>query len=240
MEDNKNDKNANSKKENDVFEKCYERAIKAREHHYNNFNYWTNFYAIIIGALFVGYYEVSSNEFLQIVVSIVGFAASFAWLQSFRGYYHWIKHWIEVVMFHETQYLKSVTDCKNMPLSEEDRNKLRVYSLYYEHGSPCCPFNTKNISTQKISLRFIWLLVLAWGILLLNNFFQLLCNYCTLDFLNNCSECSCILLSIGIAAALLIIVFIMIIFCLPNESDIDKHHRLKKDIKGYQVESPIS
>lgn len=86
-------------------EKSFQHAIEARQHHYNNFNYWMNFYAIVIGALFVGYYNTTDNCLLNVVIVILGFATTFAWLQSFRGYYHWIKHWIEVVKFHEDNIL---------------------------------------------------------------------------------------------------------------------------------------
>ena len=98
------------------FEKSYMRAIKAREHHYNNFNYWMNFYAIIIGALFVGYYKIKEDELLKAIVTFIGFATTLAWLQSFRGYYHWIKHWMNVVIFHEENFIKTkMADKSNIP-----------------------------------------------------------------------------------------------------------------------------
>lgn len=147
----------------DETKECYERAIKAHEHHYSNFNYWMNFYAIIIGALFVGYYTIKEDELLKTIITLIGFATTLAWLQSFRGYYHWIKQWINVVMFHEEQHIKAAN------LVENDKESNRVYSLYYESAEEKshCSLTSRNISTQKMTLRLIFILLLSWLILLM-------------------------------------------------------------------------
>lgn len=220
-------------------EKSYKRAIKAREHHYSNFNYWMNFYAIIIGALFVGYYTIKEDELLKTIVTLIGFATTLAWLQSFRGYYHWIKHWMNVVMFHEEQYMKSTGH------NENKKESSRVYSLYYEsdEDNSDCPLKTRNISTQKMTLRLIFVLLLSWLILLVYNSCSLigihLCTVCEKIFLCGClnSLLRCLLMLILLAGMLIAIIWLFC-FCKDKESDVTYHYRLIGHIDDYHIEPP--
>ena len=219
-----------------MFEKSYQRAIEAREHHYSNFNHWMNFYTITIGALFIGYYTVKEDDLLKTIITFIGFATTFAWLQSFRGYYHWIKHWMNVVMFHEERYLKSI---------EKDGitdDNMRIYSLYYESDeeNSHCPLKTRNISTQKMTLRLIFVLLLSWLILLVKNCCSLLgihfCTVCEKDCQCECIVCSLhcqiILVCVGVLLAL------VLLFCYSKESDIFHHYRLKGNAGDYTVLPP--
>lgn len=212
------------------FEKSYKRAIIAREHHYKNFNYWMNFYAIIIGALFVGYYTIDDDLLLKMIVALMGFAASFAWFQSFRGYYHWIKQWMNVVMFYEEKYLQE----ENTQNGNIDMENMKVYSMYYESDddeNSCCLIKSRNISTQKITLRFIFILVIAWLILLIYNIISSV----------NCSNgireyfCSCICSYLILIGVLLILGIITFLFCCGTESDVSKHTKLKGHIGNYTI-----
>lgn len=221
----------------DETKECYERAIKAREHHYSNFNYWMNFYAIIIGALFVGYYTIKEDELLKTIITLIGFATTLAWLQSFRGYYHWIKQWMNVVMFHEEQYIKATGHIEN----EKDSN--RVYSLYYESGDKDShsPLKTRNISTQKMTLRLIFVLLLSWFILLIYNVCsQLGIHLCTICEKNCHCGCLCCLPYCLLIVVILLLIVIIWLFCLCKEkgSDTKHHYRLKGYISNYTVEPP--
>ena len=225
----------------DELEKSYERAIKAREHHYKNFNYWMNFYALIIGALFVGYYTINDDCMLKMIVTLIGFSASFAWLQSFRGYYHWIIQWINVVQFHEEKYLESVNENNKENVIEIDN--LRTYTLYYESDDEesKCPLKSRNISTQKMTLRFIFLLTITWGFLLIYHFVNMLfLNFCT-AYLKGC-KCGCIVISnscLILATIFCIgIILLFMLFCKDTGSHIKRHCRLKGDIGKYTVVSP--
>lgn len=225
--------------EENEYEKNYMRAIKAREHHYNNFNYWMNFYAIIIGALFVGYYTIKEDELLKTIITLIGFATTLAWLQSFRGYYHWIKQWINVVMFHEEQYIKAAN------LVENDKESNRVYTLYYESDEEDshCPLKTRNISTQKMTLRLIFVLLLSWLILLVYNSCSLigihLCTICEKIFHCGClsSLFRCLLMLI-LLAGMLIAIICLFCPCKDNDSDTTYHYRLKGHIDNYHIEFP--
>lgn len=220
--------------EEDIFEKSYKRAIKGREHHYNNFNYWTNFYAIVIGALFVGYYKITDDMFLRGIVAFLGFATTFAWLQSFRGYYHWIKQWINVVMFHEEKYIDSVKESKNT-MDEEEKNNLRVYTLYSESEKEysCCPLKSRNISTQKMTLRLIFLLMMGWLFLLGYTIYPKFNDL--LQSLIPGAQCRCLF------TILLLVVIVGLIICLfvcESSSDVSRHYRLKKEKNKYKVYPP--
>lgn len=226
----------------DELEKSYERAIKAREHHYKNFNYWMNFYALIIGALFVGYYTINDNCMVKMIVTLIGFSASFAWLQSFRGYYHWIIHWINVVQFHEEKYLESVNEINNKENVIEIDN-LRTYTLYYESDDKesKCLLKSRNISTQKMTLRFIFLLTITWGFLLIYHFVNMLNLNIRTACLKGC-KCGCIVISYShlflaiIFCVVMILLFVL--FCKDTGSHIKRHYRLKGDVGKYNVVYP--
>lgn len=233
-------------------EKSFQHAIEARQHHYNNFNYWMNFYAIVIGALFVGYYNTTDNCLLNVVIVILGFATTFAWLQSFRGYYHWIKHWIEVVKFHEDNYIKSLrNDCEPNSSGVSEMDQLRVYNLYYESNdeNSRCPLKTRNISTQKMTLRLIFVLLVAWGVMLLDTFIKhigiILSPCLSSDCCFICMDpCCCCCISVLFFFIIMVVLFTIIIitFTRRTESNTSEHYILKKkkdsDSVNYEVLPP--
>lgn len=225
--------------------KSYERALKAREHHYSNFNYWMNFYAITIGALFIGYYTIKDDAMLKLIVALSGFAASFAWLQSFRGYYHWIKQWMNVVRFHEEKYLESVNDSRNNNEKEFSIDNLRVYSLYYESEKERtrCILKSTNISTQKMTLRFIFTLSISWLVLLVPQIHELLGRFFCLTCSEDC-KCGCKVMSssclafVVVVFCLVVILVCVLLFCVHKGSDIDNHYRLKEKDGNFTVTPP--
>ena len=226
----------------DETKECYERAIKAREHHYNNFNYWMNFYAIIIGALFVGYYTIKEDELLKTIITLIGFATTLAWLQSFRGYYHWIKQWINVVMFHEDNFIKTKKAGESNNQNGLKIDELRVYTLYYEdkENHLCCPLKSQNISTQKMTLRLIFVLLLSWLALLIYNCCSLLGIHLLTVCEKNCQcRCLCCLSCCLLIIVILLLIAIICLFCCCKErgSDTKHHYRLKGHVNNYTVES---
>lgn len=228
-------------------ENSYKLAIQAREHHYNNFNHWMYFYATIIGVLFVGYYTTSNNWLLNNVIVLLGFATTFAWLQSYRGYYHWINHWIKVVIAHEEQYILSI-DNKNerSSLAREER----VYSCYYEseNENSRCPLHSRNISTQKITLRLIFILLIAWGIMLLYTFvkhsYKILAPCFSKEyrflFANQCWY-RCISFMLYLIVMVTFLVVIIVTFTRHTNSDISNHLTIPKkeeDREEKDIQSP--
>ena len=74
-----------------------DKVLKMRNFHYENFNKWSSFFYIIIGALFVGYYNIvgkENSELFQNVILLLGYIVSLCWHISNKGYYYWEMHWI--------------------------------------------------------------------------------------------------------------------------------------------------
>ena len=54
----------------------YEKAVEGRNQHYQNYNTWTNLYAIFTGALFVAYYNVYDSSSVKIPRFITSITSS--------------------------------------------------------------------------------------------------------------------------------------------------------------------
>lgn len=153
-------------KENPEFEICfqyYEKAIEGRNFHYQNYNHWVNLYSIFTGAIFIAYYTLSNKldgpSFLEIVLQFLGLITSICWLSSVRGYYHWMLSWIKVV--HE--YEKKLADISKY------ENKYFGYSVLYDIQNS---FSHKNLSTQKITVIFVFCVICAWILLLVSSLYK--------------------------------------------------------------------
>ena len=90
-------------KEMSFGERQYERLIKARNFHYENFNKWSLYFYAIIAALFVGYYNVKDSVVLSMVIAVVGYVVSICCHLSGKGYYYWENNWIKLIMHYEKQ-----------------------------------------------------------------------------------------------------------------------------------------
>lgn len=128
----------------------YEKAIEERKHLLSNYNWWTNMFAIINGALFIALYSLKSENgnVLGIVISIIGVVASFAWFLFIKSYYSWIESWIKVVAFYEMEYSKS-------------QNETEGKYMYRLFAGANYPF-----STQKITKVFSGILIVGWSFVL--------------------------------------------------------------------------
>ena len=143
----------------DKFDKCfkyYEKAIEGRNFHYQNYNTWVNYYSIFNGALFVGYYSLlqEKSSFLLFFITLLGFISAFCWHSTVKGHYIWMISWIKVVHDYEEELNK---------ISTNDE-KYYVYSVYTR---PKKDFYMKNISTQKMTSVFTFIVCIAWGLLLI-------------------------------------------------------------------------
>lgn len=144
-------------KEFDNCFKYYEKAIEGRNLHYQNYNTWVNYYSIFTGAFFVCYYTFNkSGSFFTFIVTLLGFITAFAWHQAVRGHYIWMISWISIVQEYEKK------------LSEiQKRNKKEPWLVYDVYTHPKADFHKKNISTQKITSSFTFIVILAWSFLLI-------------------------------------------------------------------------
>lgn len=125
---------------------AYDKAIEAYQFHIERYNIWMNYYSVFVGALFIALYSVmdksSCFNVLKSVITLMGEIASICWLLSFRGYYSWLKSWIAVIQFYE----KRVTQPDS-----------RVYLLIKKEE-----INKYGYSTQKVTLCFIYMTLIAW------------------------------------------------------------------------------
>lgn len=137
----------------DEYNRCFEYykvAIEGRNEHYQSYNHWMNLYAVFTTAIFIGFYQVSSNEMLTSVFVFAGMFLSLCWMQSIRGYYHWIKSWIKCVQNYEEKL--NELSC--------GRNDYYVYKFFDQKCSMC--WSSKNLSTQKITVLFTFVLQIIW------------------------------------------------------------------------------
>ena len=106
-----NQQNSNMNEEQDSsnkkfnYEDCYRIAIEERARLQQNYNHWMNMYAIFNGALLVAFTAISKscNEFLILLITLLGIITSALWCFSVHGYYDWIISWINVVSFYEAK-----------------------------------------------------------------------------------------------------------------------------------------
>lgn len=135
-----------SKQNNNFLDKySYEKAIEGRNFLYNTYSHWTNMYAIINGALFVGLYTAHSWK-LKMLVLLLGVVSGWCWFMSVCGFYRWLISWINVVTHYEKK------------LAEVSGNY--VYKIFTPMKIPY------SFSTQKITKFFTFSVALGWSICL--------------------------------------------------------------------------
>lgn len=196
----------------DKFDKCfkyYEKAIEGRNFHYQNYNTWVNYYSIFNGALFVGYYSLlqEKSSFLLFFITLLGFISAFCWHSTVKGHYIWMISWINVVHDYEEELKK---------ISTNDE-KYYVYSVY------TCPkkdFYMKNISTQKMTSTFTFIVCIAWGILIGYSLFYLMDS---IKFFKNLT-----VMKIFISSSSVLVAFFLSKAIFDKESDTSK---MKQKIK---------
>ncbi len=138
----------------------YEYLINARNFHYDNFNKWMTYFYVAIGALFVGYYTIASNEKMdteKLILITLGYITSLFWYWSSKGYYFW-----------NINFITLVNDCEKNTLKL--KKKKRVYSVFANkktQNNYLNPISGANISTSKIAILFSFIISIVWSILLL-------------------------------------------------------------------------
>lgn len=140
----------------------YQRLIKARNFHYDNFNKWLRTFYVILGAMFAAFYSIKGNEY-QIIVAAVGYIVSIAALLSGKGYYYWETNWIMLVHDFERRHIEPQED--------------RVYSVFANmaaNNAICCPTKGANISTSKVALVITAFISWLWGTIMIYFIFALI------------------------------------------------------------------
>ncbi len=140
--------------------KTFDRLVNARNFHYQNFSIWMTFFTVIIGALFVGLYNIDSskNNIPVLIILICGYISSFCFFLFAKGYFYWETNWISLIHKYEEK------------LSDEDK----VYSVFAHkncNNSVFNPFSGASFSTSKIVLFLALCVTICWGYLLCSKIF---------------------------------------------------------------------
>lgn len=143
--------------------KTFDRLINARNFHYQNFSIWMTFFTVIIGALFVGLYNIDSskNNIPVLIILICGYISSFCFFLSAKGYFYWEINWISLIHKYEEK------------LSDEDK----VYSVFADknyNNNVLEPFSGASFSTSKIVLFLALCVTICWGYLLCSKIWELI------------------------------------------------------------------
>lgn len=146
----------------------YEKLIAARNYHYDNLNKWLMSFYVIIGALFVAFYKLYSenpnNKFVMII-AILGYIVSLGALLSGKGYYYWEYKWIERLYRFEKLVLK---------YNHDDKQVYSALSNKKKHDNPYSPTDGANISTTQIALFVTSCITVTWGfITIMFGFFEM-------------------------------------------------------------------
>lgn len=207
-----------SEKFNNCF-KLYEKAIEGRNFHYSNYNTWVNYYSIFTGALFVCYYNCYKcksglySSIFMLLVSLLGMITAICWHSTVKGHYWWMLSWINIVQKYEGE----LNSCS------EDIFDYWVYNAYKASSEN---FDQKNISSQKLTSAFTFIVSLAWGIILSYHTYSFF--LCLQRKLGNIND-FCLKVFIFIISALLTAVaFIFLLLLFSRESDVSS---MKPDIK---------
>lgn len=216
----------NLKKEDcilDKFDKCfkyYEKAIEGRNFHYQNYNTWVNYYSIFNGALFVGYYSLLQKEtsILLALIALLGFISAICWHSTVKGHYIWMISWINIVHNYEEELNKIIDEINNKPNNASE--KIEKYNVYSVYTRPKKEFHMKNISTQKMTSTFTFIVCIAWGILLGHSLFYL---FGRITFFNNLT-----VMKIFISSSLVLVAFFLSKAIFDKESDTSQ---MKQKIK---------
>lgn len=113
--------------------------------------YWkrANYFVLIIGAVFIGFYNVD-NYIYREILAFLGYSLSFAWLCLNRGSKFWQENWEKNI-----EYLSSANGTPIFDLIQYgNRNQWKVMSSY--------PYSVSRLN-QIVSI-FIWL---CWFVLIL-------------------------------------------------------------------------
>lgn len=199
-------------------ENLRDKVLEQRNFHYENFNKWSQYFYIIVGALFVGYYTAVANiadTYLQTAIALVGYFVSLGWVLSNKGYYYWVLHWTNFLLDIENHINKtkiySVFYC-TQPVEDDDSN------LELDNGSYIRFTKPANVSTPKVAILVSYVIAIVWGMLLCHQITGFCCADCN-QVVKWCMD------SIIGKFAITLLVTISTLYFLGNllKSDINKH-----------------
>lgn len=145
----------------------YHYVIEARNFHYREFNVWSTYFSVIVGALFVAYYNLlNDHPLLAFVVSALGFIASLCWYLSAKGYAYWWYHWSEYLIYLENHDINKIGSCGVYSTFFDPKSRCRKGNkkAEFDNGSKWNPLEGSNVSTSKVILFLTFCITVAWAI----------------------------------------------------------------------------
>jgi hypothetical protein len=115
-------------------------------------NYWirTGYFVLLVGAIFVGYCTKDMDDFVKIILNILGFFVSFIWYLSNRGAKFWQENW-EL----------------HVDLLEGEIGTLYKLVLQKETNKLCNLLSGFHFSSGKCNILISLLITISWLILLI-------------------------------------------------------------------------
>lgn len=166
-----------SKDENIRF--LYDKAVEARNFHYDNFTKWQTFFYVAVGSVLIAYCDVMTSDscckdscgssvhaFLKIFLPALGYMFSLIWLCSSKGYtYWWNAYMARLRRFEGENILEWTYDDSGKP---KEKNKNSSYAVYNgPRLNPCegifNPFKGANFSTSRLSNALAFVSASSWG-----------------------------------------------------------------------------
>lgn len=171
----------------------YQKVIEAYQYHVNRYHTWMNYYALFNGALLVAFCMllcattqiaggrgsveteeivleggsvILSNNYgcLQVLIIVLGILTSFLWLLSILGHRTWTLSWMSIICKYEREYgfdpLYRMVILQN---KYNSKNKDGV-SLKDSFKRTYIP---EGFSTDKLTIKFVWLVIISWYVALL-------------------------------------------------------------------------
>lgn len=193
--------------------KEYELIINARNFHYQEFNKWSRYFGLVVGALFVAYYTVSEKkQEFSILVSILGYIVSMCWYWSNKGYTYWWNHWSKYLICVEKQLKHQYQEFNGVYSRFCNVSKIKG-NTEWDEGRYGCIVSGANISTSKTVLLMSFFITVAWGYILASGL-------CMCSLSKGCRIALCIVISLIGTWLLSLLSFII-------ESYIDGHEKLE-------------
>lgn len=159
----------------------YEKAIEARNFHYDNFTKWQTFFYVAVGSVLVAYCTVlfdsessccvadsesSMKEFFKTLLPILGYVFSLIWLCSSKGYTYWWNAYMNLVLRFESEHILG--------------NGEKVYAVYNgvkldPYAGIFNPFAGANFSTSKLANAMAFVSASAWGAVFMHSLWEATC-----------------------------------------------------------------
>ena len=175
----------------------------------------TNYFSIMVGALFIGYYTLKDEPLLAILISLLGFCASLAWFFVNKGSKFWQENW-EINI-----------DCIEA-ITKDNMLHSNVFSYHYNHR-PLHPTRAYPFSVSKINMVFSGFVTIAWFIIYVYSIW------------NSSQFCFLMKLALSDIAVIVLIISSLIISHYGNSSFAGKEKTLaddnpcpKKEVYYYQ------